>query len=140
MNNDDFETRPSFDFVGFVARITFPFLVIATGVFFFFAQRDASLYATNWWDMYLVMVGLGLLVGAVVGYSRLGHWTLEMTEFSIFGVLLLIVSLIFAVDPNWSFTRDWQIFRDVNWNAIWPFALIVAGILLLLPSFFRRQQ
>lgn len=140
MKNDDWEKESSFDYLGFALRITFPVLVIATGVFFFLAQQDASLYATNWWVMYLIIVGLGMLVGAVVGYSRLEHWAVEMTGLSLFGILLLIVSLVFAIDPTWSFTRDWQIFRGVNWNAIWPFALIVAGLLLLLPAFFRRQQ
>lgn len=142
MRDYDTKKKPSVsvDLLGFMVRLTLPLLVIATGVFFFFAQRDNSMYSTNWWVMYLVIVGIMSVIAAVFGYLRQSAWTAGMTGFAVLGVVLLLLSLIFIADPTWSFTRDWNLFRGVNWDAIWPIAIILVGLALLIPTVFRRSE
>jgi hypothetical protein len=131
-----------FDLLGFTLRLTFPILVIATGVFFLFAQRDPSLYSSQWWVMYPAIVGLGLLVGAVVAFIKDGQVTFGIGAFVVVSFLLLLVSIIMFFDPTWSFTRSWDIslFQGVDWNVVWPVVIIAFGLLLLVPMFFRRHQ
>jgi hypothetical protein len=138
----DMKPVAPFDLFGFTLRLTFPVLIIATGIFFLFAQRDPALYATQWWVMYPAVVGLGLLVGALYGFLKFGHVTFAVGAFAVLSFFLLLISAILYFDPTWSFTRNWDfvLFRDVNWNLVWPVAIIVVGLLLLAPMFFRRHE
>jgi cell division protein FtsW (lipid II flippase) len=57
------------------------------------------------------------------------------------GALLLLAAVIMVVDPQWSFTQLWQIdaFRRINWDVVWPWALVVAGGALLVLAAVERS-
>jgi hypothetical protein len=61
------------------------------------------------------------------------------------GVIALVLTAIFIFDPTWSFTRgwtlfgDWPLFRGVNWDALWRWALVVLGAAFLLVAYRNRS-
>jgi Na+/H+-dicarboxylate symporter len=137
-------TTPSvpFDMAGFTIRLTFALLLIGTGGIFLLDNFADGVMHGVWWVMYLLLGAVGLLVGAAVGYLRLGHLNSLGRGFIAFSLLLLVLSVIFIVDPHWTFTRSWQIdlLRGINWDVIWPLLIIVMGVVVLLPLLRRKPE
>lgn len=127
------ETR--FDVGGFTLRIMFSLLLIGTGAVFLLDRLGYEVMQGEWWVIYLVIVGISLVIGAIIAYLREGHLTRATTGMVVFSILLFILSAIFIWDPTWSFTRGWRInfLQGVDWDKIWPVAIILLGLALLLP-------
>jgi hypothetical protein len=137
------ESKPVayYDVFGFTFRIMFSLLFIGTGAVFLLDRFGYGVMRGEWWVMYLVIVGVSLLLGAIVGYTHLGHLTSVTTGFIVFAALLFVLSAIFIWDPTWSFTRGWRIefLRGIDWDKIWPLAIILVGVALLVPRWRRTK-
>lgn len=128
--------------IAFTARIILALVLLGTGGLFFLNQYDSRLMAGEWWVIYLFILGIGLLAGAIYGYVRAAEWTPMILGFGIFSVLLFVLGLIFAADPHWSFTQNWNftLFSNIEWDKVWPFILIIPGVVLLIASFLPHRE
>jgi hypothetical protein len=111
-------------------------LLIALGVVFL-AQRAGILETGgNWWVIFLFFPGLGLLWSALAAHRKL-HATNEQQVIEAgIGVVLIILTLIFIFDPNWSFLNE--TFRASVWDRVWRFVVLGLGIALMAVGFVRH--
>ena len=79
----------------------------------------------NWWALFILIPGLGSLYTAYTMYRRNGdRFTAASRGPLIGGVVVLTLAAIFLL--------------DLDFGAIWPVFLIIAGIAVLLGGFGRR--
>lgn len=109
-------------------------ILIAVGAVFLLMEAGVVNRGGNWWVIFLLIPGLALLWGAYTTYARAGALTNRTIMQVIAGGGLVLLTAIFVFDPTWSFTRG------VNWDLIWPSALIVLGVGMLVAVFWRRRD
>lgn len=78
----------------------------------------------NWWAIFILIPALASLGNAWRSYQVQGHLTGEVIGSLIGGCTLLLVALVFLL--------------QLNWGAIWPVFLILAGLGILLRGMFSR--
>jgi hypothetical protein len=121
------------------------FILIALGAVFFLGQAKALDYSSSWWVIFIAIPGIALLWAAFTTHQQAGGFTTLTVIQAILGVAAILLSVIFLVDPQWSFTRSWRIdnvfpfLRDIYWDRIWPWFLILPGAWLLYVAFRQRQ-
>lgn len=124
------------------ARVGGALILIALGIVFFLGQAKILNYGSNWWVIFLAIPGLVLLWAAFTTYQHAGVFNRRVGAQVIPGAILILLSIIFIIDPTWSFTRglnfDIPFLRGINWDRIWPWALIVVGAALLYQAFRSR--
>lgn len=109
----------------------FAALLIALGVIFFLLNTNALSHSSSWWVVFLAIPGLGLFWNTYSAYQQKRALGVpEWTEI-VFGAVLVLLSIIFIFDPTFSFLNLSKTFPDVRWDNVWPFALIVPGVLLV---------
>jgi hypothetical protein len=119
-------------------QVTGALLLIALGAVFLAQQAGYLSHSANWWVIFLFFPALGLLWNARTGYQDHGKiGGAEIVEI-VLGALLLLLTVIFIFDPNWSFTRGWRIFPDADWDRIWRFVVAGFGIALVVVGIVRR--
>lgn len=102
-------------------------VLITVGVLFMLNNYGVIPTLTNWWALFLLLPGLGILSAALGAYRRNGgQWTMEVTGPFVGGVLFLGMTTVFLFELNYSW--------------LWPLFLIAAGLLLLAGSFFQRTS
>jgi hypothetical protein len=125
-------------------RIVGAFILIALGVVFLLGQAKLLNYGSNWWVIFLVIPGLALLWSALTTYQHTHALRGKAGAQVIAGAVLVLLSVIFVVDPTWSFTRGWTLdtyfpfLRAINWGQLWPWFLIVPGLALLYSAVRNR--
>ena len=78
----------------------------------------------NWWALFILIPALGSLYIALKNYGEIGAMTEAVRKPMTGGLILLMVSVMFLF--------------DLNWAALWPFFLIIAGGMLLLTAIWPR--
>jgi hypothetical protein len=108
--------------LGWVMGLVF----IGIGVFFLLYQFGYVPALTNWWALFLLLPGLGILSAAIDGYrSNGGHWTPEVIGLLLGSLLFFGITAVFLFE----LTYGWLL----------PLFLIAAGLLLLFsPKLTRR--
>jgi hypothetical protein len=130
--------------LGTHVRIVGALLLVALGLVFLLQEAGLLSRSGNWWIIFLLIPGLDILWSGINNYRQTHSFTGAASVQLIGGVALVLLSAIFVFDPTWSFTRGWtlfsnfRLFSDINWNVIWPFALILLGVWALLGSRRRR--
>jgi hypothetical protein len=115
----------------------FATILIALGVVFLLLNANILSHDSNWWVIFLAIPGLALLWNGYTGYQRQQRFTTVNTTELVFGAILLLLTFIFVFDPTWSFTRN--VFPGANWDSIWPFALIIPGLVVFVLGLLRQQ-
>ena len=114
-------------------------LLVALGIVFFLLNTNVLSDNSNWWVIFLAIPGLGLLWTALTSYQEHQRAGAMETSEVVVGVLLLLLTVIFIFDPTWTFLNFGQVFPNVNWDKVWPFALIVPGVVGLVLGGVRRS-
>ncbi len=129
---------------GYQVKITFALLLIASGIAFFLAQGKIIDWGSPWWVIYIGIPGLALLWAAYETYRHVGAVNgLARTQLAL-GIVALVLSFIFIVDPHWSFTKnlfnwpDVPFLRTIDWNHLWPWLLVVLGAALIYTGVRRH--
>jgi hypothetical protein len=112
-------------------------LLIALGAIFLAQQAGYLSRSANWWVIFLALPGLGLLWNAYTNYRQVRTVNaLQVIEVTL-GAVLLLLTVIFIVDPTWGFTRGWTLFSGTFWDQAWPFFLVVPGVLMVAVALLR---
>lgn len=125
-------------------KITAALLLVATGIVFFLAEGGILSYSSSWWVIYIGIPGLVLLWSAYATYRHVGAMNGMATIQLILGIIAILLSVIFIVDPHWSFTTTWFNWRNIpilgaiNWNSIWPWILVLLGAALIYDGVRRH--
>jgi hypothetical protein len=124
--------------------LTGALLLIALGLVFLLQEGGLLSHSANWWVIFLLIPGLDVLWNGFVNYRQTHSFGGAAGVQLIGGAALVLLSAIFVFDPTWSFTRGWtlfnnfRLFSDINWDVVWPFALIVLGAWVLLGGLRRK--
>lgn len=118
------------------AQVIGAILLIALGAVFLAQQAGILQASSNWWVIFLVIPGLGLLWDALVGYQKEHSVTQALAVEAILGLILVILTMIFIFDPTWSFFGS--SFRSGVWDRLWRFVVLGLGLVLLVVGFVRR--
>ena len=51
----------------------------------------------------------------------------------VFGALIIIAGILFAL-------QEWNVIEEVNWDNIWPFIIIIFGILVLAGALYGYSR
>jgi hypothetical protein len=111
-------------------------LLIALGLVFLGQKAGILEEGGNWWVIFLVIPGLGLLWSALSGYQKEHAVTQSQVIEIVIGIILILLTLIFIFDPNWSFLGS--DFRSGVWDRIWRFAVLGLGLVLSGVGLVRR--
>jgi len=114
-------------------------LLITLGGVFLALQAGVLRQGSNWWVIFLFVPGAGLLWNAVASHQRGQPWTAAQTIEVILGVVLVLLTIIFIFDPTWRFLNLDRLFPEVDWNRVWPFFLVIPGVLMLAAGLARRH-
>jgi hypothetical protein len=99
---------------------------IAIGVLYLLHQFDIMPTFTNWWALFLLLPGVGVLSAALGAYRQSGgQWTAEVTGLFIGGLLFVLMTAVFLF--------------ELNYGWIMPIILIGAGLLMLIRPFFGQN-
>ena len=93
-------------------------VLIGLGVFFLLNSLGIIDNSFNWWAIFILMPGIGLIASIFTFYMRNGYVPSEMRGKGLGGVMILLVGLIFLF--------------DMDWGQVWPLFLIVPGIALVV--------
>jgi hypothetical protein len=113
-------------------------ILIALGGVFLAQQAGILSESSNWWVIFLFIPGVGLLWSAASSHRPGRPWAGIHTVEVILGVVLVLLTLIFIFDPNWTFLDFDRILPNVDWDRVWPFFLVVPGVLMLAVGLVRR--
>jgi hypothetical protein len=107
--------------LGWIAGVVF----IAIGILYLLQEFDFLPTFNNWWALFLLLPGVGVLSAAVGAYRRNGgRWTAEVTGLVLGGLLFVLMTAVFLFELNY------------NWFV--PLVLIGAGLLMLFRPFFGQ--
>ncbi len=114
--------------------------VIGTGVVFFLDAAGSEIMRgnSNWWVVYLLTTGISFCIGALIAFQKTGSFNRVVSRMAGIAAVLFILSVIFIFDPTWSFTQGLTLFDNINWNLLWPIAVIVVGVGMLVGSLRRK--
>ncbi len=128
----------STEFLGITQlRAVVALILIAVGIVFFLGQNKVLDYSSSWWVIFIAIPGFGLLWSAYSNHQRNQAFGRVGIVQGLLGIAALLVSLIFIVDPHWSFTQGWSLDKtfpflsDWQWDRIWPWALVLPGVGIL---------
>ncbi len=93
-------------------------LVLIGAVFLAQNLTDLDLVNWNWWALFILIPALGSLVRVWQIYQTEGQLTAAARGPLIGGLVMLLITAIFLF--------------NLNWGAMWPVFLIIAGISVLL--------
>ena len=105
-------------------------LLIALGLVFLAQQAGWLERSGNWWVIFLLIPGLGLLWSSVAEHQREHQTTGRQIVEAIFGIIMIALTVIFIFDPNWTFLG--ASFRSSVWDQIWRWGLLVLGAVLFI--------
>lgn len=98
-------------------RLTGAFILIGLGTVFLLRSFGIIDGDFNWWALFIVVPGIGLLFGAFVNFLQYGLDS--RVKGQTFGAIMtLMVGFIFLF--------------DLDWGKVWPLFLIVPGVAMLL--------
>lgn len=126
-------------------KVMVALILIALGVVFFLGQSNILDYGSSWWVIFIAIPGAELLWAAYRTYNRVGAVSHMVVAQFVAGAVAVILSLIFIFDPTWSFTRGWDFWRniplikDVQWDKVWPLALVIPGLVILYNAWTRQS-
>jgi hypothetical protein len=101
-------------------------ILIGVGVVFLLQNMGYAIPG-NWWALFLLIPAVFALAGAWKSYQQNGgRFGPGMAGSLITAVVLIAVTLVFLFD------------LDVNWDVIWPAALIVIGLGVLARAYWRN--
>lgn len=126
-------------------KISGALTLIAMGAVFLLIQSGRMDWGSPWWVIFLAIPGVMMLYSALTTYQHDNRVSSSVWTRFIGGLVLLVLTTLFIVDPTWSFTRNWQIdnvfpfLRDINWNLVWPWFLIVPGAGIVLVAVRERS-
>lgn len=101
-------------------------ILIGVGVVFLLQNMGYAIPG-NWWALFLLIPAVFALVGAWKSYERNGRqFGPGMAGSLITALVLIALTLVFLLD------------LDVNWDVIWPAALIVIGLGVLAKAYLRK--
>jgi drug/metabolite transporter (DMT)-like permease len=101
-------------------------ILIGVGVVFLFQNMGYAIPG-NWWALFLLIPAVFSLASAWKSYERNGRrFGPGMAGSLITALVLIALTLVFLFD------------LDVNWNVIWPAALIVIGLGVLARAYWRN--
>ena len=93
-------------------------LVLIGAVFLVQNLTDLDLVNWNWWALFILIPALGSLVRVWQTYQTEGQLTAATRGPLIGGLVMLLITAIFLF--------------NLNWGAMWPVFLIIAGISILV--------
>jgi hypothetical protein len=126
-------------------RTTGALILIALGFVLFLGEARLLDYSSSWWVIFIAIPGLVLLGAGALRLRQGGAGSRMATTQLIVGGLCILLSIIFIIDPTWSFTRGWALDRyfpflsGLNWDRIWPWLLAVPGAAILVSAYQRRS-
>jgi hypothetical protein len=101
-------------------------ILIGVGVMFLLQNMGYAIPG-NWWALFLLIPAAFALGSAWKGYRQNGgRFGPGMAGSLITALVLVALTLVFLLD------------LDVNWNVIWPAALIVIGLGVLARAYWRN--
>lgn len=101
-------------------------ILIGVGVVFLFQNMGYAIPG-NWWALFLLIPAVFALASAGKSYRQNGgRFGPGMAGSLITAAVLVALTLIFLFD------------LDVNWNVVWPAALIVIGLGVLARAYWRK--
>jgi hypothetical protein len=101
--------------------------VILIGIGVVFLLRNMGFwFPENWWALFLLIPAGGSLAAAWRVYQRDGAVTGPVMGSLFAAAILIALMLVFLLNV------------DINWNLLWPVALILLGLSLLTRSYWRR--
>lgn len=113
--------------------------LISLGLVFLLGQANILDYGSPWWTLFIGVPGLVFLGAGVLTFRHHGHMTPMAWVQVVVGLLATVLALIFLIDPTWSFTRDWTLFKGDFWNTLWPWALVALGVVAFAAGVIRRE-
>ena len=51
----------------------------------------------------------------------------------VFGAIIIIAGLLFAL-------QEWNVIKEIDWNHIWPFIIIIFGILVIAGAIYSYSR
>lgn len=114
-------------------------ILVSLGLVFFFAEADIIDYGSPWWTLFLGVPGLTFLAAGYLTARHHHHVTTLATVQLIIGAVGTLLAIIFLLDPNWSFTRNWTWFSGQVWDSLWQWGLVVIGVAVAVIGLIRRQ-
>jgi hypothetical protein len=128
-------------FTQFQFRAVIALILIALGVVFFLGQSKQLDYSSSWWVIFILIPGAVLLWAAFTTYRQSDRISIVTAVQAFLGVVAILLSAIFILDPHWSFTQNWHLERafpflqSINWDRVWPWFLVLPGADLIYTSF-----
>jgi len=144
LNVEPAEPQASFLLSKTQAMITAALLLIATGVAFTLVYAGQISWSDPWWVIYVAIPSLMLLVAAGSALVQGDKGVRYASGNAILGLIGVAVSIIMVVDPTWSFTQAWRFdetfpfLRNVRWDPVWQWALVVLGAVSVVMALLRR--
>jgi hypothetical protein len=126
-------------------RFGIALILIAMGIVFFLGQANILDYGGSWWVIFIAIPGLILLWAGRTTHQQAGKVNTSAVIQGFLGAVCILLSIIFVFDPTWSFTRGWRLdtyfpfLRDINWGQVWPWFLVVPGVVLLYSGYSSRS-
>ncbi len=112
---------------------------VALGLVFVLGQANMLDYSSPWWTLFIGIPGLVFLVASALTIRQQGNLTAMAVAQLAIGITTTVLALSFILDPTWSFTQNWTLFRGSFWNLVWRWALVVIGALILAFGVLRRS-
>jgi hypothetical protein len=114
-------------------------IVVSLGLVFLLGQAEIITYSSPWWTLFIGVPGLVFLGASAITVRHQDHITPVAVAQFVFGLLATLVAFSFVVDPTWSFTRDWTLFRGEFWNVAWRWGLVILGAAIVAAGFSRSS-
>jgi hypothetical protein len=115
--------------------------LIAVGSVFLAIQTGLLKSNDNWWVIFLFIPALVFFWSAFSGYQHAHVLTGAQIIEALVGILLLLLTFIFIVDPQWSFFSAWglnNIFPGVVWDNVWRVFVLGFGLVLFIGGVLKQ--
>ena len=102
-------------------------ILIVMGTLYLLNEAGYLPSFTNWWALFILLPGVGVLSAAIGAYRQNGgHLTGEVIGLFLGSLLFLGITAVFLFELNFSW--------------FWPLFLIGAGLLLIAAPLFRKEK
>ena len=99
-------------------------ILVALGIVFLLENFGIKV-PQNWWAVFLVLPGIGVLWSAWRMYQHDGRLTRSIVSTTVVGGVLVLFGLSFLA--------------GIDWGVLWPLVLIVLGLGIVAGGYFRRS-